>query len=169
VILARWERTVAVSVRTLAAGDAASCDAIMRGLPDWFSYEPGLEDCAKAVRSQSGWVAEEGGQVLGFATWERRTPATAEVTWMAVERGRHHGGVGTAIIEALCADLRERGYSLALAMTSAASKEPPPGPDSYEATRRFWFARGFHPLIELDVWETNFALLMVRPLAHSAG
>jgi hypothetical protein len=97
--LIRREHDVTISIRTLVAGDAPSCDAIMRGLPDWFGYEPGLEDCAKAVRSQSGWVAEEDGRVLGFATWEQRTPATAEVTWMAVERSRHHGGVGTAIIE----------------------------------------------------------------------
>lgn len=158
-----------VTVRPLAVGDAETCDAIMRGLPDWFSHEGGLADCAKAVRSRSGWVAEEDGRVLGFATWEQRTPATAEVTWMAVEWSRHHGGVGTAIIEAVCADLRERGYSLALAMTSAAAKEPVPGPDSYEATRRFWFARGFRPLIELDIWDTNIALLMVRPLITPGG
>jgi hypothetical protein len=49
-------------------------------------------------------------------------------------------------------------------MTSAASKEAVPTPDSYESTRRFWFARGFHPLIELDIWVTDVALLMVRAL-----
>ena len=38
------------------------------------------------------------------------------------------------------------------------------GPDPYDETRAFWFARGFHPLIELDIWETDMALLMVRPL-----
>lgn len=135
----------------------------MRGLPDFFSYEPGLADCAKAVRSQSGWVAEDSGHVAGFATWEERTTATAEVTWMAVERKQRHNGVGTAIVEALCEGLRSRAYKLALAMTSARPKDETIE-DTYGPTRAFWSARGFLPLIELDIWETNVALLQVRAL-----
>ena len=135
----------------------------MRGLPDFFSYEPGLADCAKAVRSQSGWVAEESGRLAGFATWVERTTETAEVTWMAVDRNMRHGGIGTAIIEALCEDLRARGYKLALAMTSARPKDDAIE-DTYGPTRRFWAARGFHPLIELDIWETDVALLQVSAL-----
>ncbi|HEX5940473.1 MAG TPA: GNAT family N-acetyltransferase [Dehalococcoidia bacterium] len=135
----------------------------MRSLPDWFSYEPGLEDCAKAVRTQQGWVATDEGHVIGFATWVERTPATAEITWMAVQRERRNKGIGTAIIEELAKDLAGRGYKLALAMTSAAEKNPR-GRDTYDETRAFWRARGFHPLIELDIWQTNIALLQVRPL-----
>jgi hypothetical protein len=37
--------------------------------------------------------------------------------------------------------------------------------DIHEATRRFWMARGFRQLIELDIWDTNIALLLVRPLS----
>lgn len=48
-------------------------------------------------------------------------------------------------------------------MTSASNKDDSI-PDTYVPTRQFWQARGFHPLIELDIWDTNFALLMVRPL-----
>lgn len=157
---------MSVRVRPLAHHDAETCDAIMRSLPDWFSHEGGLRACAEAVRTQSGWVAEEAGRVVGFATWEERTPATAEVTWMAVERSRRNDGIGTAIIERLAVDLAGRGYKLALAMTSASSRQEPAGPDSYEDTRRFWLARGFQPLIELDIWDTNIALLLVRSLAR---
>jgi GNAT superfamily N-acetyltransferase len=135
----------------------------MRGLPDFFAYEPGLLDCASAVRTQPGWVAEADGVVAGFATWEERTPSTAEVTWMAVERERRHSGVGTAIIEVLCDSLQSRGYKLALAMTSARPKDQEIE-DTYGPTRAFWSARGFHPLIELDIWETDVALLQVRAL-----
>jgi GNAT superfamily N-acetyltransferase len=87
---------------------------------------------------------------------------------MAVHRDHRGNGAGTAIIEAATSDLRDHGYSLALAMTSAAHKVPVEfpleGEDSYNATRAFWVARGFHPLIELDIWDTDIALLMVRPL-----
>ncbi len=118
------------TVRPLTPDDAQACDAIMRSLPDFFGYEPGLADCAEAVRSQDGWVADDG-QVAGFATWQPRTSNSVEITWMAVERGRRHAGIGTAIIERVVADLR---------------------------------SRGFLPLIELDIWETNIALLQVRAL-----
>ena len=150
-------------IRALLASDAADCDAIMRSLPDFFGHEGGLASCAEAVRTQSGFVAETDGRVIGFATWEHRTPDPAEVTWAAVHSSDRHAGVGSAIIEALCEDLRGRGYKLALAMTSAANKDASTK-DTYVPTRAFWQARGFHPLIELDIWDTNFALLMVRPL-----
>jgi GNAT superfamily N-acetyltransferase len=156
---------VGVTVRPLALSDAEGCDAIMRGLPDYFGHEGGLAAYREAVRSQAGLIAAEAGKPVGFAIWEPRTAATAEITWMAVERNRRHAGIGTAIIEALAADLARRGFRLALAMTSAGRKPPRPEPDIYEATRRFWIARGFLPLIELDIWDVNFALLLVRPLA----
>ena len=154
----------AVKVRALSANDGPICDAIMRTLPDWFAYEPGLEECAEAVRTQQGYVAEEEGEVVGFATWASRTDDAAEITWAAVRRDRRNGGIGTAIIEAVAADLKERGYRLALAMTSARSKEPDPTWDSYAETRAFWRARHFYPLIELDIMETDIALLQVRTL-----
>ena len=151
-------------VRPLAPADAEVCDAILLGLPDYFGHAGGRAACAEAVRSQTGWVADGAGLVLGFATWQARTSATAEITWLAVERDRRHAGIGTAILEALLADLRSRGFRLALTMTSAGQKPPRPGPDVYEATRRFWLARGFLPLVELDIWDSNLALLLVRPL-----
>ena len=92
-------------VRPLTPDDAQACDAIMRSLPDFFGYEPGLAACAEAVRTQDGWVADNG-QVAGFATWQPRTSDSAEITWMAVERDRRQAGVGTAIIERLVADAR---------------------------------------------------------------
>lgn len=153
-----------VSIRPLAPADAPACDAIILSLPEFFGHEGGRADCAAAVRSQAGWVAEEDGRVIGFATWLQRTSVTAEVTWMAVHRDRRHHGTGTTVIERVVADLVEHGYKLALVMTSAASKQPATGPDTYEPTRRFWISRGFLPLTELDIWDTNIALLLVRPL-----
>ncbi len=151
------------SVRPLATGDAETCDAILRSLPDFFGHEGGLASAFDAIRHQSGEVVASGGEVIGFATWEERTPETAEITWAAVRSESRGAGAGTALIETLCEDLASRGFKLALAMTSAASKDASI-PDTYIPTRAFWKARGFHPVIELDIWDTNFALLVVRPL-----
>ena len=156
-----------IAIRPLAPEDAPACDTIMRGLPHFFSHEGGLAACREAVRSQAGYVADDGG-VIGFATWEPRTPASAEITWMAVQEGQRHGGIGTAIIERLVEDLRARGYALALAMTSARPKRAGIE-DTYGPTRQFWAARGFLPLIELDIWETDVALLQVRAIGRSSS
>ncbi len=161
----KGEPNARIGLRPLIPADADTCDAIIRGLPDFFGHAGGIAACAEAVRSQDGWVATEAGRVVGFATWAARTDASAEITWMAVERSRRHRGIGTAIVERLVGDLRARGFALALVMTSAGVKEGIRGTDTYEATRRFWIARGFLPLVELDIWETNRALLLVRPLA----
>ena len=153
-----------MEIRALTPSDGPACDAIMRTLPEWFSYEPGLEECARAVRTQAGMVAIDLGEVVGFATWEPRTEDAVEITWAAVRKDRRSGGVGSAIIEALAVELRERGFLLVLAMTSAHSKTPDPTRDSYDQTRALWRARRFYPLIELDIWETDIALLQVRAL-----
>ena len=155
---------MSITIRPLAPADADACDAIVLSHPDFFGHAEGRVDCARAVRSQAGWVADDAGRVVGFATWAPRTPATAEVTWMAVHRSRCHEGVGTAIIEALITDLRTRGFRLVLAMTSAGPKRPADAPDTYAPTRQFWLARGFLPLIELEIWDTDTALLQVRPI-----
>lgn len=67
------------TVRALQAGDAGTCDAIMRSLPDFFGHEGGLASRAEAVRTQTGFVAEQDGRVIGGATWEERKPETAEI------------------------------------------------------------------------------------------
>lgn len=157
-----------VLTRPLTLADAAACDAVVRGLPEWFGHEGGRAECARAVREQRGVVAEDSGAVVGFATWARRTEAAAEITWAAVRRDRRHGGAGTAIVERIAAEIAADGYALALVMTSASTKAATNGADPYEETRRFWRSRGFLPLIELDIWETNMALLLVRPLGGAA-
>lgn len=155
-----------VLIRQLHAADGPGCDMIMRSLPEWFGHEGGLADCARAVRSQRGLVAEEDGQVRGFVTWEPRTTVTAEATWMAVHRDTRNQGIGTRILEQLADDVRHQGFRLLLALTSAASRTPDGQPDSYEATRQFWQRRGFLPVGAFDLtgWETNLALVLVRPL-----
>lgn len=154
---------MSLRIRPLEPGDAAACDAIVASLPDFFEHQGGLDAAAEAVRTQKGHVAEDRRRVVAFATWEPRTRYTAEITWMAVARDRRHRGVGTQLVEVICEELRALGYRLALAMTSAAPKVIG-GDDTYGPTRQFWLARGFLPLAELDIWDTNLALLQVRPL-----
>ena len=100
--------TSGVDVRPLAPDDADACDRIVLSLPYHFGNEGGRRDCAAAVRSQDGLVAELGGEVVGFLTWQRRFEEAAEITWMAVRRGRRGEGIGHTLVDALVTSLVRR-------------------------------------------------------------
>lgn len=142
------------------SSDADACDAIVAGLPDWFGEEQGIADCAAAVRSQDGLVAEDAG-VVGFLTWEPVDDAVAEITWMAVRADRRRSGVGGALLAEVVARLRAGGIR-ELRVKTLSDRDPYP---PYAETRAFYRANGFERVAELDVWgPENPAVLLARPL-----
>ena len=145
-------------LRPLAPGDAPACDAIIAGLPDFFGLESGIQACAEAVRTESGYVAVEDDAVFGFLTVEHPFAGCAEISWMAVERTHRGAGIGTALVERLAADQAASGTRLLLVMTSGDA-------DEYEPTRGFYAAHGFLPAKTFPGWwEGDLPLLLVRPL-----
>jgi GNAT superfamily N-acetyltransferase len=150
-----------VSVRDLTLEAAEMCDAIIASLPDWFGMEEGIRDCAEAVRHERGLVFDRDGSVIGFLTVVDRTPATSEITWMAVHADARGRGVGTALMEALIGRLAADGVSLLVVKTLSDREDP--GPE-YAATRAFYLARGFVPAAELDLYPDNPMQLMSRRL-----
>jgi ribosomal protein S18 acetylase RimI-like enzyme len=150
-------------IRLLTPADAEKCEAIMRGLPDWFGLEAGIVEARGCLETQDGFVAEAEGEVLGFLTWAAELSESAEITWMAVAAGDHRRGIGRALIDAVVSKARQDGRALLLVKTLADSDPSP----EYAATRAFYRSMGFHPLAILpDLWgPTNPCLLMVRPVA----
>jgi len=135
-------------VRPLALDDAPACDAIIASLPEWFGMQQGIDDCARAVRSEPGLVCERGGQVVGFLTIGRPSPAVAKITWLAVHADERNRGAGTALIERLVEDVDD---DVRLVAVETLSDRTDPGPE-YAATRAFYLARGFRPAAELDLY-----------------
>ncbi|MEX0989071.1 MAG: GNAT family N-acetyltransferase [Actinomycetota bacterium] len=161
---------VPADIRPLIVEDAAACDAVVASLPYHFGNEDGRRLCAEAVRSQDGLVAVERdpaageGDVVGFLTFERHFEASAEITWMAVRADRRHGGVGTALLDEVCARLEAEGRTLLLAFTVSPS-EPDDEVDGYDATRAFYRSRGFETAREVpELWPDDPAILLVRVL-----
>jgi GNAT superfamily N-acetyltransferase len=143
-----------------AATDADACDAIIRELPEWFGMEEGIRDCAQAVRSQAGFVAVEGDDVVGFLTFTT-TSETSEITWMGVRAGRRRRGTGRALIEVLTEHLRAEGVPRLQVKTLSAREPYPP----YAETRSFYRSMGFTEEQELDIWgPENPAVLLGRDL-----
>ena len=149
-------------IRLLEPRDAAACDGIVAGLPDWFGLEEGVRDAAEAVRMQEGLVAEDDGELVGFLTLVHPYPTTSEISWMAVRGDRHRTGVGRALVDAAMPRLRERGVRLLTVKTL--SDRDDPGPE-YTQTRAFYLSMGFVPVAELDIWgPRNPCQLLARPI-----
>ena len=144
--------------------DAEACDAIVRGLPDWFGLQEGIDECAAAVRSHAGLVEIDEGRVSGFLTYERRTSTWWEITWIATRVDLRGTGVGTRLVDGLL--FRLPGDARAVLVRTLSDRDGDPGPE-YAATRAFYLARGFVPVAELDIWgPENPCQLLARPVVR---
>ena len=108
-----------------AQRDAAACAAIYApyvedGPTSFEEQAPDAVELAGRIEGSHAWlVAEEGGEVVGFAyaTEHRRRPAyrwSVDVS-VYVAADRRGEGHGRRLYEALFADLRERGFRVACA------------------------------------------------------
>jgi GNAT superfamily N-acetyltransferase len=97
----------------------------------------------------------------GLLSLKEHNPRAAEVYVMGVVPEEHRRGIGTALLAAAEAALRERGVEYLQVKTLGPSRES----RAYAATREFYEARGFVPLEEFaELWPGNPALLLVKRL-----
>ena len=155
-----------VSIRALGPEDANACDGIVRSLPYHFAQEQGRRDCAAAVRRESGLVAIQDDEVVGFLTYVHRFDEAAEITWMAVRADRRRSGVGHALIDRLAEEMVAEGRRILMVLTVSPSDGGLEPDDGYGSTRAFYRSTGF--VLGRDLrgeWDTDTAVLMVRALA----
>jgi catechol 2,3-dioxygenase-like lactoylglutathione lyase family enzyme/GNAT superfamily N-acetyltransferase len=138
-----------VAVREITSRKGAVCEEILRALPDWFGIEESVLDYIRAVESMPTWIAETGGETVGFLSLELKNEFVAEIHVMGVRREHHGRGCGTKLVEAAESHLRERRFELLVVKTLGPSR----GDAGYARTRRFYLARGFRPIEEFHgVW-----------------
>jgi GNAT superfamily N-acetyltransferase len=134
-----------VIVRPATPDDGPAIDAIIRGLPDFFT--PDVPDTVAAdMAHHESWVVADGDEVLGFAVVDRRSAQAVEVLWAAVRADRRGAGLGRRLVEAVLAELEAGGVRLVEVRTLDRSAGYAP----YEATRGFWEARGFLQVDRVD-------------------
>src|SRR5215213_4886087 len=136
-------RPALMRIRPLAREDAPRCDAIIASLPAWFGVQEGIDECARAVRSQPGLVCERDGEVVGFLTTVDTEQKVREIMWMAVDAAHRRTGTGRALLAAL----RERAQADGVTRldVKTLSDREDPGPE-YTQTRAFYLASGFVPI-----------------------
>ena len=152
------------SVRAASAQDAVACEAIVIGLPDFFTDD--VPDKVQSdLRDHDGWVIDDAGGVAGFAIVERRGTRAAEILWAAVAADRRGAGLGTRLVDHVLDELSADGVQIVEVKTLDPSADYVP----YDATRAFWLARGFIQLDMIDPlpgWEPgNPAAILAVALA----
>lgn len=157
---ARYRRRVAV--RPLEPDDAPTCDAIVASLPEWFGVAEGIRQAAESVRHDEGFVVDTADGVVGFLTLHGPHPGAAEISWMAVHHDHRSSGVGSELLERAERELRGNGVRLLVVKTLSDRLDPGP---QYAQTRAFYLARGFIPILELDIWgPENPCQVLAKPL-----
>ena len=139
-----------------------AAERLLARVPEWFGLPEANADYIEAARTKETWtVRDDSGNVIGLTLVDRHFPHVAELHLMVVDRDHHGQGVGTAMVQAVEEDARERGVQL-LEVKTLGSSHPDPG---YARTRQFYERAGFLPLEETDLWgEAKPCLFMVKPL-----
>jgi GNAT superfamily N-acetyltransferase len=135
------------------------CRDVLAALPGWFGIEEAVDRYVRDVADLPTFAVGRD----GFLALKLHTEAAAEIYVMGVRPARHQRGIGTELLDAAEAFLRDRGVEY-LQVKTLGPSEPS---EHYAATRSFYAARGFRPLEELTaIWgEANPCLIMVKHLA----
>ncbi len=128
----------AVELRSITSDDFTAVIGLARALPEWFNQE-GIRQITVDVERQPGAVAVANGDVIGFITWTFDGQSSGEIGWIAVDAGRHRGGIGRRMLSLAEDRLRDSGVIDLFVETLGDSVDYEP----YERTRSFYRAVGF--------------------------
>jgi GNAT superfamily N-acetyltransferase len=134
-----------MTVRNLTPEDLAQSQAIVRGLPDYFTDDV-PEKVQHDLELHGGWALTDGKDVVAFAIVDQRSPRSAEILWMAVRADRRHRGLGRTLLAHVLHVLHTHDVKLVEVKTLDASAAYAP----YRATRGFWERNGFVQVDAID-------------------
>lgn len=112
---------------------------------DQACFPPGISYSKRELRrfvrhSQSRtWVAEEGGQIVGFAMANEEPRGVSHVITLDVDQAHRRAGVGTALMEAAEDWARSKGIQLMYLETG----------EENHAAQDFYFQRGYVKVDEI--------------------
>jgi GNAT superfamily N-acetyltransferase len=154
-------------IRPLDSPEAASraCARLIDLLPDWFgipqanaAYVAGVAECICLGAS------DETGLCMGLVALRTHFASTLEIWWMGVAPELHRSGIGAALMAAAQDEALRIGCSDMVLMTQGEQSDDP----GYRATRRFYLAQGFRPLVHDHMGDPENPLIwMIRPIKRT--
>jgi ribosomal protein S18 acetylase RimI-like enzyme len=121
------------------------CIAIAEQLKQYFTDEA-ISKMKIDLKNHMLYCALESGEIVGFASINKKSPDVAEISWMAVKSEHQNKGFGTALIDSIVSDLKLEGTELLEVKTLSSEIEYLP----YELTRKFYEKQGFIHLETID-------------------
>lgn len=130
-----------VTIRPLRPADREVVLEVARALARWFRP---LDQFTLAIdlAEHEGLVAEVDSRVVGFATFHRRTPDEAQLSWLGVRPEWQGRGVGSRLLAGVEHILRRQGVRRLYVFTVDETVDDP----AFAYTRRFYERHGFHPV-----------------------
>ncbi len=125
---------------------AAACADILATLPDWFGQPDANAAYQRNIVQKQTFLAPGPANPLGLIALDIHFETTAEIWVLAVRQGHHRMGLGRALMHTALAAARGQSCTRALVQTLS-PRSPDPG---YRATRAFYTAMGFRPLVEFN-------------------
>jgi GNAT superfamily N-acetyltransferase len=123
---------------------SAACARLTGLLPDWFglpeanaAYSAGVATCI------CHGAFDDFGTCVGLIALRRHFETTLEIWWMAIAPDRHREGIGAALVAAAQDEAVRLGCQ-DIVLTTLGEESDDAG---YAATRRFYLAQGFRPLV----------------------
>lgn len=149
---------------TLSPVDEAGpvAERILRALPAWFGIEEATLEYIRDAHANPTFVADDGGEAVGFLTLVVHTAYAAEIHVMGVLPSYHRHGVGRQMVAVAEAYLRRQGIAYLQVKTLNDTHLD----EGYARTRQFYLAMGFRPLeVFPDLWGPhNPCLQLIKAL-----
>lgn len=127
-----------IEVRPILKEDHPAILALVETLPEWFDSDARGRAIPADLRRQDGFVALSKGEVVGFITLFF-AEGRLNIGWLGVRLDSQGKGVGSRLL--VCAEEFARHHGLTEIATYTLGEGVAYEP--YEATRRFYFDRGF--------------------------
>ncbi len=143
---------------------SAACARLTGLLPDWFGLP---EANARYFAGLAGLTClgafTDGGECIGMAALRLHFGTTLEIWWMGVDPAFHRQGIGRALMDAAADHARHSGCRDMVLMTLGEESDDA----GYAATRKFYLAQGFRPLMPEHMAHGDDPLVwMIRNLRH---
>ncbi len=127
-----------VETRPIQEQDHPAILDVAEALHQWFNSDARRRAIPVDLRHQDGFVAVSDGKILGFITLFF-AEGRLNIGWLGVRPDCQRQGIGTRLLACAEAFGRERGLTELATSTLGDKVDYEP----YEATRRFYFSRGF--------------------------
>ncbi|MBU0984220.1 MAG: GNAT family N-acetyltransferase [candidate division Zixibacteria bacterium] len=150
-----------IDIVPLPPSAAASCEAILRSLPQWFGIEEAIVRYRNDIERMESFGVHDNDRLIAFLTVNYHFDHAAEIHVMGIRKEYHRQGIGRAMVNHVESLLRTKGVELFEVKTLAAGHPDP----NYAKTRLFYESLGFRPLEVNDLWgDKNPCLILVKHL-----